>query len=152
MNRNLLNSNLPSRIRFLALVFISGYFLGGCAETKSFQCQKIFKIANNVTQETTSLTKSGQASDKKNWLSAADEIEQGASDMEKLDITDPTLKEYQSGFAEVYRDYATATREIVKVLDTRDRIAAKAAQEKVRRAGKQERELGEKINSYCRGE
>lgn len=138
--------------KFIVASFMLTYLMMGCAESKSFQCQKIFKIADEMTKETKTITKSGQEIDIKTWLAAADEIEQAAQDIEKIDITDQTLQQYQVGFAQVYRDYAEATREIVKVWETRDRIAAKAAQEKVRRAGKKERELGEKINPYCKGE
>ncbi|WP_013322000.1 hypothetical protein [Gloeothece verrucosa] len=138
--------------KIIALVILLNYLISGCAESKSFQCQKIFKMADEITKETKTLTKSGQEIDMKTWLAAADEIEQAAQNIEKMEISDPTLQEYKVGFAQIYRDYAEATREIVKVWETKDRIAAKAAQEKVRRASKRERELGEKINTYCKGE
>lgn len=123
--------------------------LTSCAETKSFQCQKIYRIANNVTKETQSLTKSGQEVDQKTWLLAADKIEQAADEMKNLKVNDEQLKNYKTSFAQVYLDYATATREIIKVWETKDRQAAKSAQEKVRKAGQLEREVGEKINTYC---
>ncbi|ACK68716.1 conserved hypothetical protein [Gloeothece citriformis PCC 7424] len=136
----------------LSGIIILTHVLNGCAETKSLQCQKIFKIADEMTQETKTLTNSGQEINMKTWLVAADELEQGAQDMEKIEISDQTLQQYQVGFAEVYQDYAEATREIVKAWETKDRIAGKSAQEKVRRANKRERELGEKINTYCQGD
>jgi CII-binding regulator of phage lambda lysogenization HflD len=104
-----------------------------------------------VTKETQSLTKSGQEIDKKTWLLAADKIEQAADEMNNLKINDDELKNYKTLFAQVYLDYATATREIIKVWETKDRLAAKSAQEKVRKAGQLEREVGEKINTYCGG-
>ncbi|GFE69547.1 hypothetical protein [Chroococcus sp. FPU101] len=134
--------------RFWLISFLT-YLLTSCAETKSFQCQKIYQIANEVTKETQSLTKSGQEVDKKTWLLAADKIEQAADEMKNLKINDEELKNYKTLFAQVYLDYATATREIIKVWETKDRLAAKSAQEKVRKAGQLEREVGEKINTYC---
>lgn len=131
------------------LISLLTYLLTSCAETKSFQCQKIYQIANEVTKETQSLTKSGQEVDKKTWLLAADKIEQAADEMKNLKINDNELKNYKTLFAQVYLDYATATREIIKVWETKDRQAAKSAQEKVRKAGQLEREVGEKINTYC---
>lgn len=136
--------------RLLSISFL-GYLLTSCAQTKSFQCQKIYRIANEVQKETQSLTKSGQEVDKKTWLLAADKIEQGADEMKNLKLNDDELKNYKALFAQVYLDYATATREIIKVWETKDRIAAKSAQEKVRKAGQLEREVGEKINTYCGG-
>ncbi|PSF37512.1 hypothetical protein C7H19_10115 [Aphanothece hegewaldii CCALA 016] len=135
-------------IRFLSISFL-GYLLTSCTETKSFQCQKIYRIANEVQKETQSLTKSGQEVDKKTWLLAADKIEQAADEMKDLKVNDDQLKNYKALFAQVYLDYATATREIIKVWETKDRLAAKSAQEKVKKAGQLEREVGEKINSYC---
>jgi CII-binding regulator of phage lambda lysogenization HflD len=133
---------------WLIVGFLS-YLLASCAETKSFQCQKIYRIANEVTKETQSLTKSGQEVDTKTWLLAADKIEQAADEMKNLNINDDELKKYKTSFAQVYLDYATATREIIKVWENKDRLAARSAQEKVRKAGQLEREVGEQINTYC---
>lgn len=69
--------------------------------------------------------------------------------MQKLELADKNLQAYQKGFIQVYQDYATATRDIVKVLESKDIVIAKAAQEKVRRAGQLERELATEINGYC---
>lgn len=150
MTQNLLNAApLKSKLIF---PFLLSLLLGSCAQSKSSQCQRIFEIANQVTKETQTLTKSGRDVEMKTWLLAADKMEQAALDMEKLEITDTNLQAYQQGFAQVYREYAQATQEIVKVWENKDRIAAKAAQEKVRRAGKMEQELGQKINSYCRAQ
>jgi predicted metal-dependent hydrolase len=125
------------------------FLLASCTENKLSQCQRIFQVANGVKQETQEMTKSGKVIDKKTWFLAANKLEEAAKNMESMTLSDKQLKEYQTGFAEVYRDYAGATREIIKVLDTKDRVAAKSAQEKVKRASKLEQELGTKINSYC---
>ena len=71
--------------------------------------------------------------------------------MRKLEVNDSELKKYTKSFARVYQDYADATREIIQVLDTRDKNAARAAQEKVRKAGQLEQETGDSFNSYCQG-
>lgn len=147
-----MNINRLFRLNTLLLLIFNlslGIILMGCAETRAAQCQKIFKIAEKATAKTEELTQNGQEIDKSAWLLAADEIEDSAIEMENLTVNDENLQQYQAGFVQVYRDYAAATREIVKVLDSRDIIAAKAAQEKVRRAGKMERELGQEINAYC---
>lgn len=130
------------------------YFITSCAQTKTFQCQKIRNIANNVTKETKALTtnSSRQEIDKKTWLLAADKIEQAGGEMKKLTVNDAQLQTYKTLFAQVYQDYADATREIIQVLETKDRIAAKSAQEKVRKAGKLEREVGDKFDGYCQRE
>ncbi|NES80299.1 MAG: hypothetical protein F6K10_01835 [Moorea sp. SIO2B7] len=125
-------------------------FTVSCAETKFSQCQKIFGIANGVAKETKSLTNSGQEIENKTWLKAADTMEQAAQEMQALAITDDNLLEYQAGFVKMYRSYSEATREIIKAREDKDRPGAEAAQEKVKQAGKLEKEIGDGINSYCR--
>ncbi len=133
------------------LIFITISLLKSCANNKSFQCQQILQIATDVTKETRSLTteQGGNNIDKKTWLLAADKIEQGAENLKKLQVNDPTLNQYKTSFAQVYQDYADATRQIIKVLDNKDKEAAKSAQYKVRKAGQLEKEIGDKFNAYC---
>jgi hypothetical protein len=123
--------------------------LTGCVTSKAFQCQKIYQIANEVTKETRSLTNSVTKIDEKTWLLAADKIEQGGEAMQKLRLSDPELQKNQAIFAQIYQDYADATREIIRAWETKDRFKAKAAQEKVRKAGQLERQVGEEINRLC---
>lgn len=140
------------KIRLVALSLLMvtiGMGIISCSASKSSQCQNLFSLAEEATQKAVKLTQNGQQIDKTVWLLAADEIEESAQAMEALQLSDRTLQTYRTGFVEVYRDYAEATREIVKVLDTKDIVVAKAAQEKVRRAGEKEKELGKKINQYC---
>ena len=137
----------------IILIFIGLTFLASCADSKQFQCQKIYQIANEVAQETKSLTKvQGTEIDQKSWLLAADKIEQAAENMKKLAVKDPELEKYKTAFAQVYEDYATATREIIQVIETRNKNAAKLAQEKVRKAGQLEKETGEAFNTYCQAQ
>ncbi|MBR8832328.1 MAG: hypothetical protein Cpurp_14215 [Chlorogloea purpurea SAG 13.99] len=136
----------------LFFISLAPFLFTSCANQKSFQCQKILQIATNVTKETRSLTtdKSSENIDKKTWLLAADKIEQGSEDLKKLAVNDPNLQQYKTSFAQVYQDYADATRQIIKVLDSKDKEAAKAAQEKVRKAAQLEKEVGSKFNIYCK--
>ncbi|MFM7875706.1 MAG: hypothetical protein ACKO8M_04055 [Microcystis panniformis] len=137
----------------IILIFMGLTFLASCADSKQFQCQKIYQIANEVAQETKSLTKvQGTEIDQKSWLLAADKIEQAAENMKKLAVKDPELEKYKTAFAQVYEDYATATREIIQVIETRNKNAAKLAQEKVRKAGQLEKETGEAFNTYCQAQ
>ena len=137
-----------SNYKFTLLILLVS-FLAGCAESTSFQCQKIYLIANEVTKETRSLTNTGAKIDQKTWLLAADKIEQGSESMKKLQMNDPELRKYQTLYSQIYQDYADATREIIQAWETTNRIKAKSAQEKVRKAGQLEREVGEKINRHC---
>jgi hypothetical protein len=150
----LLISFLPRNILILPLTITLSLLTVSCGEGKVSQCQKIFSIANDVSTKTKSLTQnqSGQQIDMKTWLQAADTMEQAGQQMELLKIKDVKLQEYQSGFVEMYHSYSEATRDIVKARENKDILAAEAAQKKVQRAGKLEKELGTGINQYCRSE
>jgi hypothetical protein len=132
-------------------VCISCLLTVSCTENKYSQCEKIFAIANGVADRTKSLTDGGKTKDIKAFLQAADVMEQASQNLANLELKDPKLIEYQTGFINMYRDYAQATRDIVRARNDRDISAARAAQEKVQQAGKSERELGDGINSYCKG-
>lgn len=125
--------------------------LTGCADTKTFQCQKIFRVANEVANETKSLTGDrGREINKQSWLMAADKIESGADKMKNLEVNDPELQKFKESYARVYQDYADATREIIRVLDTRDKNAARITRDKVRKAGQLEQETGDAFDAYCK--
>ncbi|MFM7910427.1 MAG: hypothetical protein ACKPA9_36385, partial [Microcystis sp.] len=72
--------------------------------------------------------------------------------MQKLAVKDPEIEKYKTTFAQVYEDYATATREIIQVIEPRHKNGAKLAQEKVRKAGQLEKETGEAFNTYCQAQ
>lgn len=128
-------------------------FLVSCADSKQFQCQKIYRIANEVAKETKSLTNGqGTEIDQKSWLLAADKIEQASENMKKLEVSDPELQKYKTVFAQVYEDYAAATREIIQVIETRNKNGARLAQDKVRKAGQLEQQTGEAFNIYCQAQ
>jgi hypothetical protein len=138
--------------REITLAFIASILCLSCAESKTFQCQKIYRIANEVATETKALTgNQSQKIDKKSWLLAADKIESGAEKMKKLEVNNPELQKLKKAYASVYQDYADATREIIQVMETRDKNAARSARDKVRQAGQLEQETGDAFNAYCQG-
>jgi hypothetical protein len=139
-----------------AIIFgsiVSILCLGGCSESKSAQCQKIYSIANELVEENQSLsqTKELKDTDFDKWLQGAETIEKSARQMENLSLKDTQLVAYKSGWVKFQRTNAAATREMVKAWQDRDLTAAEKARKSATEAGKLEREIISQINSYCQG-
>jgi hypothetical protein len=123
--------------------------LVSCAEPKIAQCQKIISFVNQVAMETKTLTNNQSEKNYQPWLQAADKMEDSAEKIDKLLIFDRQLKEYKTGFVQMYSDYAESTRDIIKARQNKDRNQALIAQEKVKKASQLEQELSKNINQYC---
>jgi hypothetical protein len=140
--------NLPQKVLTICLSFTVCFSTFGCAETKFSQCQKIIEITQKIEQESQNKR---QTDDFKQVLQMADSFEETAEDMEKLNITDEKLIEYQKGFAEVYRGNARVTREFVDALQKKDINQARSTKNQVQKIGTTEQQLVNNMNSYCQG-
>jgi ribosomal protein L18 len=126
-------------------------FLATSCGNKVSQCQQIIKIANRVVTETKDLTLSDRPTENElnNWLNAAKILGQASQKIKSLNIKDAHLVNYQDSFADIYKTNSEATYEIVEAIKNRDIAIVKTAQEKVKKAGKLEQEIGTKFNNYC---
>ena len=140
------------KIRLIFILPIFNILVVSCAETKISKCQKIITMVNEVAKETKSLTNNQTEKDTQTWLTAADQMEEAAKKVKNLNLDDVNLQEYQQGFRKMYQAYAQATRDIVKARQDKDINAAKKAQADVQQAGQLEKQLGEKVNTYCQPE
>jgi uncharacterized protein YbaP (TraB family) len=138
-------------IVFASIVLISS--LGGCSESKSAQCQRIYAIANSLVAETQSLrqTKELSNSNLDNWLEGAETIERSARSMEELSLEDIQLIAYKNDWVKVQRNNAQSTKDMVKAWQDRDLTSAEKAKKSVAEAGKLEQKVISQINNYCQG-
>lgn len=127
--------------------------LGGCSESKSAQCQKIYKIANSLVEETQSLrqTKAIGNPNGDNWLQGAETIERSARSMEELSLEDTQLVVYRNDWVKVQRSNVQLTKEIVKAWQDRDLTTYERVKKSVTEAGKLEQKVTSQINNYCQG-
>ena len=135
--------------KIICLVFFMpaiAILLNSCAETKTAQCQKIFLITKKMAEES---AKNRETKDIKAVLKVADTFDQASEELNKLEIKDTQLTEYQQGLAEVYQGNAVATRSFIKALETKDIPTAKLAQDQVKQISKKEQDLVTKTNQYC---
>lgn len=122
-----------------------------CSENKISQCNKIFKIANEAVSQAKTVTNSGQVSDPKAMLKAAEAMEKASQQMANIAVNDPKLKDYQTGFVKMYRDTSKATRDFVGAFEKKDRSAAEKALTNLQQATTPEKQLVADINTYCLG-
>ncbi len=141
-----MNNQQKRYVSLFCLIPAIAVLVGSCAETKTAQCQKIFLITKKMAEES---AKNRETKDIKTVLQVADAFEKASEQLEKMELKDPKLTEYQQGLAEVYQGNAETTRSFVKALETKDIPTAKLAQDQVQQIGKKEQDLVTKTNEYC---
>lgn len=121
----------------------------GCAVNQVFECNRLIAIANQVTTETYLLTEEQNSEDPLIWLEAADRLDDAATQMAAIELSDAQLQTYQTGFVQMYRAIAQATRAYAKSYQNLDREGVDAARAQLEQAVKNEADLVNGINNYC---
>lgn len=124
-------------------------YLISCTNSKFSQCQEIINFVNQVANETKALTINQSEKNYQPWLQAADKMEDASQQMQDLPIRDTQLKNYKTGFIQMYANYSQATREIIKARQNKSLDQAKIAQKKAKEAADFEKKLSNNINKYC---
>ncbi|MGF1539688.1 MAG: hypothetical protein ACFCU5_04430 [Pleurocapsa sp.] len=140
----------------MMVLAIAGLTLSSCsdANAKYSQCEQIFKIAHQVNQEAKSI-KSMNAEAKdipqnlKNWLEAADLMEQAARQIQALEFNNAELIKYQTGLANIYQIYSQATYDAVQARESKNINALISARDRASTAEAIQQKLVRDINSYC---
>ncbi len=128
----------------------------GCsnANTKYTQCEQIFKIAHQVNQKAQSIKSINTVAndipqDIKNWLEAADLMEQAAQKIQSLNVNNAELIKYQTGLANIYQIYSQATYDAVQARESKNINALISARDRALMAEAIQHKLIQDINSYC---
>ncbi|GAB4546882.1 MAG: hypothetical protein Tsb0014_41510 [Pleurocapsa sp.] len=148
------NSNLNSaKINpvYILGVIVTSLLMTSCGDNKYSQCEQIFQIAHQVTKinQNISYTASEQPTQLKQWLEAADIMTKAAQQIKALHIDDTELIQYQNKFAKIYQTYSEATYDAVDARESRNIDALQTARDRAMAAGEIQKNLVEKINSYC---
>ncbi|MBE9047035.1 hypothetical protein IQ255_21990 [Pleurocapsales cyanobacterium LEGE 10410] len=126
--------------------------VSGCGESKYTQCEQIFRIVRNVTENSQDVnynTKDGQPTEMNSWLQAASMMNTAADRLQALQINNGDLSEYQNQFAIVYRSYSQATYDAVQARENQNLEALKSARNDAATAGQMQQQLIKEINAYC---
>ena len=146
-----LNEAIKSKFWLILLSF--PLIISGCIDSKYSQCERVFNIAQSVVKINHELDlgdRQGLAEiETKNWLSAANIMNQAADKLMTLKIDQIELVDYRQKLATVYIIYAQATHDAIKSNEDRNLEALHAARNDAAKAGEMQRKLVRDINAFC---
>ncbi len=131
-----------------------------CTENKVSQCQRLIRLVN----EGTSLIDKNKATQVVTSIQLSKDLEFITKSIQELNLTDPKLKEYQSGFVKIFQNLSQAIAKAGKALGaTKIAEASATGREKIKNAraeidssltaaeaiGKQSDKLVDEMNKYC---
>jgi hypothetical protein len=131
-----------------SLVLILGLNQGliGCGASKADQCRQLILITKQMAEEGAKYRETTSAEE---VLKMADAFDATATKVERLNIEDSVLANYQGELVAIYQGNAEATRTMVKALESKDILTAQLAQKQVTTIGQQEQQVITNINVHC---
>lgn len=118
-------------------------------QAKIAQCNQIIAITNEAVTNAKSINNNDNTSQDKAMLRVANFMDKATVELEKISVTDKTLKGYQAGFIKMYKDTSQATRNFVTAYNNRNQMQAEAAVQALQAATSPEKQLVADINNYC---
>ncbi len=133
----------------------------GCIDNKTSQCQRLIKVVNAGT----SLIDRNKGTQVITSLQLSKDLEYITKSIQELNLKDPKLKEFQSGFVKVFGTLSQAIAKAGKALGaTKTAEASVSGRERIQKArteidsalttaattvGKQSDTLVKDLNKYC---
>ena len=117
-----------------------------CAASKADQCRQLILITKQMAEEG---AKYRETTSTEEVLKIADAFDATATKIERLNLEDPVLANYQGELVSIYQGNAEATRTMVKALESKDILTAQLAQKQVTTIGQQEQQVITNINVHC---
>ncbi|MEH1822068.1 MAG: hypothetical protein V7L31_23810 [Nostoc sp.] len=136
-------------------------FVTSCSENKVSQCQRLIRVVNAGT----SLIDKNKGTQVITSIQLSKDLEFVTKSIAELKLTDPKLKEFQSGFVKIFQNLSQAIAIAGKALGaTKTAEASASGREKIQKAraeidstlttaattvGKQSDTLVNEMNKYC---
>ncbi|MCC5617924.1 hypothetical protein LC605_23130 [Nostoc sp. CHAB 5836] len=135
-------------------------FITSCSQTKVSQCQQLVRVVN----EGTSLIEKNKGTQVITSIQLSKDLEFVTKSIKELNLTDPTLQEFQSGFVKIFQNLSQAIAKAGRALGvTKTAQASVSGRERIQKArteidstltaaetiGKQSDTLVNKMNKYC---
>lgn len=133
----------------------------GCSENKASQCQRLIQVVN----EGNSLIDQKKGQQVITSMQLSRDLEAVTGSLKELNLSDPKMKELQSGFVKVFENLSQAIAKAARALGAAKTAEASAAgREKLQKArteidtaltaaaktaGKQSDALVNELNKYC---
>ncbi|MBD2443707.1 hypothetical protein H6G25_11025 [Dolichospermum sp. FACHB-1091] len=153
---------LFSRYPVIAPVAVSiALLITSCSDSKTSQCQRLIKAVNQGT----SLIDTKKGQQVSTSLKLSKDLKNVTQELQKLNLKDPKLKEFESGFIKVFDNLSQAIGKAAKALantktaevSSDGRIKIQKARREIdsalttaaKTAGKQSDTLAVQLNKYC---
>jgi hypothetical protein len=135
-------------------------FITSCSQTKVSQCQQLVRVVN----EGTSLIDKNKGRQVITSIQLSKDLEFVTKSIKDLNLTDPKLQEFQSGFVKIFQNLSQAIAKAGRALGvTKTAQASESGRERIQKAraeidstltaaetiGKQSDTLVNKMNKYC---
>ncbi|MHC5599995.1 MAG: hypothetical protein ACYTXC_29395 [Nostoc sp.] len=135
-------------------------FVSSCSENKVSQCQRLIRVVNTGT----SLIDKNKGTQVITSIQLSKDLEFVTKSIGELKLTDPKLKEFQSGFVKIFQNLSQAIAKAGKALGaTKTAEASVSGRERIQKAraeidsslttattlGKQSDTLVNEMNKYC---
>lgn len=128
MKSQWLFGSLTVLMSFGSVIFpVSSQELPRNNQAKITQCNQIIAITNEAVTNAKSINDNDNTSQDKAIMRVANFMDKAAVELEKISVTDKTLKGYQAGFIKMYKDTSQATRNFVTAYNNRNRNASKSS-------------------------
>ncbi len=130
------------------LIVLINFSAFGCRNSRSAQCQQIIDSVNKTSEQlkTVGRTTRGEES----FIKAVETIEQGADELEAIELKDQTLKDLTSYLVQVRRELVNTIHEIEDVDVNNDKQFMEIANRQ-EKAAKLSQSLMNDISFYCSG-
>ncbi|WP_228017163.1 hypothetical protein [Synechocystis sp. LEGE 06083] len=131
-----------------SLILILGLNQGliSCGTSKANQCRQLILITKQMAEEG---AKYRDTTSTEEVLKIADAFDATATKVERLNLEDPVLANYQGELVEIYQGNGSATRNMVQALESKDILTAQLAQKQVTTIGQREQQVITNINVHC---
>ncbi|MEH2306386.1 hypothetical protein [Nostoc sp.] len=135
-------------------------FVTSCSENKVSQCQRLIRVVNAGT----SLIDNNKGRQVITSIQLSKDLEFVTKSIKELNLKDPKLKEFQSGFVNIFQNLSQAIAKAGRALGaTKTAEASESGREKIQKArteidsalttattfGKQSDTLVNQMNKYC---
>ncbi|MDZ8188855.1 MAG: hypothetical protein RMX96_28880 [Nostoc sp. ChiSLP02] len=153
--------SLSYKYTVLAPISLSiALLIASCTENKASQCQRLVQVVN----EGTSLIDKNKGTQVITSIQLSKDLQFITKSIKELNLTDPKLKEYQSGFVKIFQDLSQAIAKAGRALGaTKIAQASATGRERIQKSraeidssltaaetlGKQSDKLINEMNKYC---
>jgi hypothetical protein len=146
---------LMPQIRLFSATCAIAILCTGCGGGRVAQCNRMVKVANQVTELSQDLTNANKSQDAEILLQATTEAEKKldkmSKEMQALDISDMKLKVFRLRFVDVYIEAKNSFGHIADAVKTKNMTLVYQATAEGKIIDSRESALVSEVNKYCSG-